>query len=198
MFETHLTVVGVAATAPTRLRSERTGVTGAKLRLLSTSRRYDKSQGQWVDGDRLFVEVVCWRDLADHVSESVFKGDPLVVTGRLYTRDYEVDGKRRWAYEIDATSVGHDLARGKSQFQRPERAWPADAVDLAAADETPPGGEATSPEAAGQEVADPATTGRRGELVAARAGDAAAVSTVDASHDPAAQRPITPPAAFAA
>lgn len=197
MFETHLTVMGTAVTTPWRLRSERTGAAGAKLRLMSTSRRYDKAKGQWVDGDRLFVEVVCWRDLAEHVCASVFKGDPLVVTGRLYTRDFEVDGRRRWAYEIDATSVGHDMSRGTSHFNRPEPGtWLAEVVDPVGGEETPAG------VVASVRPGDAGTDERRHperavDRTAASAADPLAVSIVD-STDGAGQAAMPPPAAFAA
>jgi single-strand DNA-binding protein len=43
----------------------------------------------------------------------------VVVHGRLYTREWSTeDGQRRTAYELEAVSVGHDLARGVGVFRR--------------------------------------------------------------------------------
>ncbi|WP_435824263.1 single-stranded DNA-binding protein [Micromonospora echinofusca] len=65
------------------------------------------------------VRVNCWRKLAEGVAASVMVGDPVVVCGRLYTRDWTDDaGNHRSLYELEAVAVGHDLSRGRSRFQR--------------------------------------------------------------------------------
>lgn len=110
MFETPVTLVGNVLSSP-KLRETAHGNHVASFRMGSTARRYDKSSGEWVDGDRVFVVVQCWRRLADGVGRSVYKHDPVVVTGRLRTREYERDGQRRWVTEIEATSIGLDLGR---------------------------------------------------------------------------------------
>lgn len=119
MNDTYLTVVGNLVTVPERRRVESTGATVVNFRLGSTARRFDKASGGWVDGNTFFVKVSCWRGLADNVYQSLFKGDPVVVHGRLYTREYQAeDGTRRTSYELEATAVGHNLARGASTFNR--------------------------------------------------------------------------------
>jgi single-strand DNA-binding protein len=89
--------------------------------MASNERRYDKGADQWVDGDHLYVTVTCWRRLAAGVAASLVKGDPVMVRGRLYTRDYEVEGQRRYSTEVEAASVGPDLARCTADVQRPRR-----------------------------------------------------------------------------
>jgi single-strand DNA-binding protein len=80
---------------------------------------YSKDSGRWVDGPSLRVRVTCWRKLAEGVRRSVVTGDPLVVTGRRYTRDWiGADGQQRVSYELEAIAVGHDLVRGHSEFTR--------------------------------------------------------------------------------
>ncbi|MFI9271584.1 single-stranded DNA-binding protein [Kitasatospora sp. NPDC052896] len=93
------------------------GVPMANFRLASTERRYDRSRGDWVDGETTWVSVVAWRWLAANVVSSLNKGDPVVVSGRLRVREWEDGGKRRSAVEIDARVVGHDLGRGTSAFR---------------------------------------------------------------------------------
>jgi single-strand DNA-binding protein len=90
--------------------------------MASHERRYDKAADQWADGDHLYVNVTCWRRLAVGVAASLVKGDPVLVRGRLYTRDYEVEGQRRYSIEVEAASVGPDLARCTADVQRPRRA----------------------------------------------------------------------------
>lgn len=110
MFETMVTLVGSVISQP-QVREMGSGSRVASFRMLSTARRFDKATEQWVDGDRVFATVNCWKRLADGVSGGVRKGDPVVVTGRLRTREYEVDGQRRLAVEIDANALGLDLSR---------------------------------------------------------------------------------------
>jgi single-strand DNA-binding protein len=109
MFETTVTVVGNVITEP-QVR-ETSGGRVASFRVVGTSRRFDRSTERWVDGDRFFATVNCWKRVADGVTNAVHKGDPVVVTGRLRTREYETGGQWRSATEIEATAVGLDLAR---------------------------------------------------------------------------------------
>jgi len=116
------------------------GAEVAWFRLASTPRRYDRATGRWIDGDTSYVRVSCWRLLARNVVASLSKGDPVVVTGRLRVREWVKDDRRGIAVEIDASAVGHDLARGISRFVRPARpvALPVgperDAVEAATVD----------------------------------------------------------------
>jgi single-strand DNA-binding protein len=129
MFDTPVTVVGNVLTAPEWRRTTATGTFVVTFKLASTSRRFDKERGQWVDGDTLRVRVVCWRRLGENVSVSVQLGDPLVVHGRLYSRDWTDDqGAKRTSYELDAVAVGHDLSRGVDKFARRKTAGATDMV----------------------------------------------------------------------
>jgi single-strand DNA-binding protein len=119
MFDTVIAVVGNVLTMPEWRRLERTGALVANFRLASTSRRYDRAGNRWLDGDSLRLRVTCWRRLAEGVAASVKVGDPVIVTGRLYTREWTADdGQRRTSYELEAVAVGHDLARGIGVFKR--------------------------------------------------------------------------------
>lgn len=139
MNDTHVTVVGNLVTKPERRRLDSNGATVVNFRIGSTARRFDKGSGGWVDGNSLFVKVSCWRGLGDNAYQSLFKGDPVLVTGRLYTREYQAeDGTRRVSYELEATAVGHNLARGTSTFRRVRAAQPAEVVDDAGRDEPMP------------------------------------------------------------
>jgi single-strand DNA-binding protein len=53
-----------------------------------------------------FVDVVCWRTLAETVTNHVGKGAVVAVQGRVQVRSYETkDGQRRKATEVVADSV---------------------------------------------------------------------------------------------
>lgn len=117
MNETVVTVTGYVAQEPVlRLTGSGTKVVG--FRLATTERRYDRGLNGWRDGDTLFFAVSCWRTLGENVLDSVTKGDPVVVQGRLRDGTYEKDGVTYPRVEIEASSVGHDLARGVSRFTK--------------------------------------------------------------------------------
>ncbi|HEX5562506.1 MAG TPA: single-stranded DNA-binding protein [Nocardioidaceae bacterium] len=96
----------------------------AHFRVGSTP-RIRKSTGEWVDGPTSWFSVTCWRALADHVRDSLHKGEPVLVHGRLRTDVWErADGQSSVTYVVEATYVGHDLSRGTASFvrvARPER-----------------------------------------------------------------------------
>lgn len=130
MFDTAVTLVGNVLTAPEWRRTSATGTYVVTFRFGSTSRRYDKTTNRWVDGDSLRVKVACWRRLGENVFESVQLGDPLVIYGRLYSRDWvDSEDRKRTSYELDAASVGHDLARGVGKFARRKAVAATDSVE---------------------------------------------------------------------
>jgi single-strand DNA-binding protein len=130
MFDTAITMCGNVLTAPEWRRTANTATYVMTFRFASTSRRFDRSAGAWIDGDSLRVKVACWRTLGQNAFESVQLGDPLVIYGRLYSRDWvDSENNRRTSYELDAISVGHDLSRGVAKFARRRAADMVDTVD---------------------------------------------------------------------
>jgi single-strand DNA-binding protein len=145
VFETNVTIVGNVLNEPVvrRILNDQTTVTNFKV--ASTTRRFDRLTNGWVDGAHLRVRVNCWRRLADNVSQCVRRGDPVVVTGRLYSRDWIGEDKvHRVTYELDAVAVGHDLSRGIDTFSR-QRANLAVSATEDAESEARVGGERTEP-----------------------------------------------------
>ena len=123
------------------------GVPVASFRLACTPRKFNRRTESWSEGLTQWYTVNVWRGLAENCAESLRRGDPVVVHGRLETRTY-VNGEHVevLTFEIDAIHVGHDLSRGTSQFTRTQRTEPApgEATEGAGAETT---GEAR-PEAA--------------------------------------------------
>jgi single-strand DNA-binding protein len=119
VFDTPIVIVGNVLTAPEWRRTKKTQTLVANFRVASTSRRFDRENNRWIDGDSLRVRVNCWRKLAENVGASITVGDPIVVVGRLYTRDWiDSENHPRTTFEMDATAVGHDLARGRTKLFR--------------------------------------------------------------------------------
>jgi single-strand DNA-binding protein len=119
MFETNLTMAGKVVTEITR-HTFPNGDRKTSFRLMARERRFDRDSQDWVDGDKVFVQVNCWRRLAEGVAVSLVKGDNVVVTGRFYVREYFTEsGERRSSNELDARSVGPDLAWCTVSVERP-------------------------------------------------------------------------------
>lgn len=123
MNDTMMTLVGNVVDQP-RMRRTKNGNIVTNFRVASTSRRFDREQGQWIDNATLFVNITCWRAMGENVEQSMRKGQPVIVTGRYYTREYTVNEVVRTSYELEATAVGHDLSRGVTSFERVYRAAP--------------------------------------------------------------------------
>lgn len=117
MNDTYMTIVGNVVDEP-RQRNTNNGHAVTNFRVASTSRRFDRESGHFVDNSTLFVNVTCWRALAENVGQSVKKGQPVMVTGRYYSREYTVDEQVRFSFELEASAVGHDLSRGVTDFRK--------------------------------------------------------------------------------
>lgn len=106
------------------------------FRILSTERRFVPDTREWVDGDQFGVTVVCWGQLATSVIGLVRKGDPVIVIGRISSRQFErsTGGTDYWT-DIRADAVALDLGRGGAGrwMRRPMSERPA-AEDPAATD----------------------------------------------------------------
>lgn len=145
MFDTYVTIVGNVLTAPEWRRTTQSGTLVANFKVASTARRLDRDSGRWVDGNSLRVRVNCWRRLAEGVAASVAVGDPVIVAGRIYTRDWTDEaGNHRTLYELEAVAVGHDLSRGRSRFLRNQPRAATSSVEDAEAEQRVHG-EATEP-----------------------------------------------------
>jgi single-strand DNA-binding protein len=114
-----VTLAGYVASEPNyRTINDKTPI--ASMRIAWTQRYIDRESGEWRDGNTSFATVNCWRKLAGNVASSIRKGQAVVVAGRLQVREGEAreGGGRRIFVEIEADSIGHDLSRGVTHFQR--------------------------------------------------------------------------------
>lgn len=117
MNETNVTMLGNAVEDPV-LRFGKSGQPFITFRLASTVRRRDAATGKFADAGTNFVTVLAFRQLAKNVAESIHKGQPVVVTGRLRVNQWSSGDRTGTSVEIDATTVGHDLTRGVTGFTK--------------------------------------------------------------------------------
>jgi single-strand DNA-binding protein len=119
MNETTVCVVGNVATQPV-FRESASGAS-ARFRLAVTARYWDREKSAWADGHTNFFTVWARRALATNVGASLSVGDPVLVQGRLKVRTEQRDGQNWASADLDASAIGHDLARGTSAFRRASR-----------------------------------------------------------------------------
>lgn len=100
------TLIGNLGDNP-ELRVTSSGVSVARFRMACTPRKRDGEK--FVDGEASWYTVNVWRDLAEHVVDSLKKGDQVVVYGALSVRQYEKDGQPRTSTEVEAYAVGASL-----------------------------------------------------------------------------------------
>ena len=119
MADTHVTITGNLTDDP-ELKFTPTGAPVANFRIAVTARVRD-GEG-WRDGDTSFFRINVWRQLAEHVADSLSKGDRAVVVGRLKSRSWETpEGEQRSTVEVDADEVAPSLRWAVAKPQRPER-----------------------------------------------------------------------------
>jgi single-strand DNA-binding protein len=112
----------------------------ASFRVASTPRRFQRSTETWEDGDTQWYSVNAWRALAENCDQSLRRGDPVVVHGKLSAHVWtNKAGLEVTTFEVEAAFVGHDLNRGTSEFRRRRLAPAADATTAVVDDVAEPG-----------------------------------------------------------
>lgn len=95
--------------ADPELRFAPSGVAVGKFRVVASSRK--QVDGEWVDDKTLWMQVTCFKKLAENVVDSLVKGDLVVVTGRISTDEWTTDaGEKRSSVVMIADSVAPSLA----------------------------------------------------------------------------------------
>src|SRR3954452_10684948 len=124
--ETTITTVGNLTSDP-ELRFTPQGVAMVKFTVASTPRTFDRTKNEWPDGEPLFLNCTAWRDLAEHIAESLAKGTRVVVTGRLRLSRWETpEGDKRSAYGLDVDEVGPSLRFATATVKKMSRAKAGD------------------------------------------------------------------------
>lgn len=106
--ENFVSVTGNLVEAP-ELRFTPNGVAMANLRLAVNKRWMDRDTNEW-QSEGHFFSGTAWRDLAEHASASLSKGDRVTITGRLQQRSWETpEGDKRSAVDIDVDDISVSL-----------------------------------------------------------------------------------------
>jgi len=114
-----ITIVGNITRDP-ELRFTPSGQANARLGVAVNRRWQDRNSGEWQEATSFF-DVICWRELAENVSESLKRGARVIVTGRLEQRTWEQEGNKRSVVEIIADEVAPSLRWATAKVEKTER-----------------------------------------------------------------------------
>jgi single-strand DNA-binding protein len=114
--DNHTIIIGNLVEDP-EVRFTHNGIAVTNLRVAVTQRVQQDSE--WRDGETSFFKVNVWRGQAEHLAESLAKGDRVMVTGRLRQRSWETpEGDKRSVTELEADEVGASLKWATAKVER--------------------------------------------------------------------------------
>ncbi|MFF2923099.1 single-stranded DNA-binding protein [Streptomyces celluloflavus] len=139
MGETPITITGNLTGDP-ELKFTAGGAALAKFTVASTPRTFDRETNQWKDGTAAFFRCAAWRQLAEHVAESLGKGTRVVLSGRIRQHNWQTpEGETRSMLAVEVDDIGPSLQFATATVQRAQRTTPTPA------DTDPWAGVATQP-----------------------------------------------------
>ncbi len=125
MPDNSVTLVGNITRDP-ELRFTNTGQANVTFGL-AVNRRWQNRQTQEWEEATSFFDVVCWREMAENVSESLTRGSRVIVNGRLEQRSWETqDGDKRSKVEVVADEIGPSLRWASAAVTKNERRSPGE------------------------------------------------------------------------
>lgn len=122
--EITVTVVGNLVADP-ELRFTNNGTAVANFRVASVPSVY--RDGQWGDGDGVYLNCTVWKQAGENAAESLTKGMRVIVTGRLKQRSWETrEGEKRTVLEVEVDEVGPSLKFASAQVTKSGASKPKD------------------------------------------------------------------------
>lgn len=122
-----LTIVGNLTGAP-ELRFTAAGIATVRFTIAHNPRALDKASGEWKDGTPTFMECSAWRELAEHVAESLAAGVRVIAFGTLRTSEWESDGSGKTdagtkirRTTLDVSAIGPDLTFATATVKKATR-----------------------------------------------------------------------------
>lgn len=121
MAENTMTIVGNVTREP-ELRFTNSGTPVASFGVAVNRRWFNQQKNDW-DEETDFIDVTCWKSLAENVAESVGKGTRVLVEGRFKQSQWEdkETGANRSKIELQANEVAPSLRWASAQVFKNER-----------------------------------------------------------------------------
>jgi len=86
------------------------GVAVASFGVACNDRKKDPTTGEWADGDTTFLDCSAWRETAEHVADSLHKGDLVLINGKLAMRKYlNKENVEVTTYGVTVETIGPSL-----------------------------------------------------------------------------------------
>lgn len=79
---------------------------------LAVQRSFKNEEGVY---ETDFIRCILWNGIASHTSEYCKKGDLVGVKGRIQTKNYEVDGEKKYVTEVVVDKVSFLAAKSERQ-----------------------------------------------------------------------------------
>ena len=120
MADSTVTIVGNVTRDP-EIRYTAGGAAKASFSVAVSRRWQNRQTNEWEE-QTSFLNVVCWREMAENVAESIGKGTRVVVTGRLEQRSWETEqGEKRSVVEIVADEIAPSLRWATATVNKNDR-----------------------------------------------------------------------------
>ena len=120
MADSTVTIVGNVTRDP-EIRYTGGGAAKASFSVAVSRRWQNRQTNEWEE-QTSFLNVVCWREMAENVAESIGKGTRVVVTGRLEQRSWETEqGEKRSVVEIVADEIAPSLRWATATVNKNDR-----------------------------------------------------------------------------
>lgn len=135
---TNVTLTGTLGRDP-ELRFTPSGKAVATLSVVTSKSVLDEKTNKWSNEEETWWRVTAWESLAENVTETLLKGDHVIIVGRSFMESYEdKDGNQRQAMKVNAYTIGLDLKRRSASVNRGERKASKPVVSEPELDEVPP------------------------------------------------------------
>jgi single-strand DNA-binding protein len=120
MADNSFTIVGNLTRDP-EIRYTASGQANARLGIAVSRRWQNRQTNEWEERTSFF-NVVAWGDMAENISDTLGKGNRVIVNGRLEQRSWETDqGEKRSVVEVVADEIGPSLRWATASVTRSER-----------------------------------------------------------------------------
>ena len=107
--------------ADPELRFTASGKAVCSFRVAASDSKKD-DQGNWQTTDQIFINVSLWEAEGEAAAEALQKGDQVIVTGRLFQREYEHNGEKRTSLEMKFPTVAKKVTAPRAQRSRAPQA----------------------------------------------------------------------------
>lgn len=117
------TTITLRGRVGTQLYAQKTGSGQMSIRFrLAVTNWFATSTGELAQARTNWYTIRAWDRLAENALASVHKGEPVLVMGRPTANAWvDKDGEQHSEVVITAQSIGHDLANGRTQYERIHR-----------------------------------------------------------------------------